>query len=189
MIAHLKGQILKKTNKGIILEVGQIGYLVNLTSSTLTSTNEGKTFEVYTHTHVKEDDLSLYGFETYEKLIFFEQLLTISGIGPKVALEILNIEPAKIQQAIANSDEQFICTVPGIGKKTAKRIILELKDKIAHLASENYTSLSSEPHSEAVEALIKLGYQSREIAQGLKKIPEKIQKTEEIITYFLKHAT
>jgi len=182
MIAHLKGKVLKKTDKGIILSPGNIGYFVHITKDLLSETKNE--IELFIHTHIKEDAQDLYGFVNYEDLEFFVQLISVKGIGPKVAMEIMNIPTEKLKPAITSEDEIFICRVPGIGKKTAKRLILELKDKIE--TDRIHTPVAS--HSEAIDALLKLGYQRKDITKNLREIPENITETEEIITYFLKNA-
>lgn len=189
MLAYLKGQVIKKTNKGIIINTGNIGYLTYLNTSLLSEIEEFSQIELFIHSHIKEDAFELYGFTNYKSLQFFTQLININGIGPKVALEILNIPISKIKGAILNNDETFLCEIPGIGKKTAKRIILELKEKIedGDLETLQYRSLSKETHNEALEALIKLGYQKHEIVRVIKDIPEEIKETEEIITFFLRN--
>lgn len=185
MIAHLKGKNLKKTDKGIILSTGNIGYFVHLSKNLLATSEEGKEAEFFIHSQVREDAFDLYGFPNYNELLFFRNLISINGIGPKVALEIINVPTEKIQQAILNSDVDFIKKIPGIGPKTAKRIILELKSKVEINELEEMTTNSD---NEAVEALMGLGYQRKHINQSLSKLPKNITKTEEIITYFLKHA-
>lgn len=182
MIAHLKGKVLKKTDKGIILSPGNIGYFVHITKDLL-STTENEV-EFFIHTHIKEDAQDLYGFVNYEDLEFFIQLISVKGIGPKVAMEIMNIPTEKLKPAITSEDEAFICKVPGIGKKTAKRLILELKDKIE--TDRIHTPMQS--HSEVIDALLKLGYQRKDITKTLREVPEEMTETEEIITYFLKNA-
>lgn len=186
MIAHLKGNVAKKANKGIIVDTGSVGYFVHLTNATLAEIEETQQIELFIHSHIKEDAFDLYGFSEHQDMEFFKQLLQISGIGPKVALEMLNVPPDKIKGAILNEDEAFICKIPGIGKKTAKRLILELKEKVDTLETE-YQSLSTQSHNDAVEALIKLGYRKHQIIKNLREIPEEIQETEEIITYLLKN--
>lgn len=181
MIAHLKGKVLKKTDKGIILSPGNIGYFVHITKDLLASTENE--VEFFIHTNIKEDAQDLYGFANYEDLEFFVLLLSVKGIGPKVALEILNIPSEKLKPAIVSEDETFICRTPGIGKKTAKRLILELKDKIE--TDQIHSPVQS--HSEVIDALFKLGYQRKDITKTLRDAPEEITKTEELITYFLKN--
>ncbi|MBD3360282.1 Holliday junction branch migration protein RuvA, partial [Candidatus Peregrinibacteria bacterium] len=99
MIAHLKGKILKKTDKGIILENGNIGYFVHLTNILLSEIEENQEIELFIHTHVKEDALNLYGFQVFQDLDFFNLLISINGIGPKVAMEILSVSPEKLKSA------------------------------------------------------------------------------------------
>ncbi|MFH1284875.1 MAG: Holliday junction branch migration protein RuvA [Candidatus Peregrinibacteria bacterium] len=188
MIAHLKGKVLKKTDKGIILSAGNVGYFVRITKDQLEKTAEKQEAEFFIHTNVKEDALDLYGFAEYDDLEFFNQLISINGIGPKVGMEILNVPREKTAAAIANEDEAFICKIPGIGKKTAKRVIMELKDKIQIIQDRPYRSISQETHGEAVDALIKLGYQRHEVKRLLGSVPEEISETEEIITYILKNS-
>jgi len=189
MIAYLQGKIKKKSEKSIILDIGNIGYLVSLTSNLLAEIEEKEEIELFIHSHIKEDSFALYGFTSETEQNFFKQLLTISGIGPKVALEILSVPSNKIKLAIMNEDEAFICKIPGIGKKTAKRVIMELKDKIQIEALEDreYKPIQAEKHEEALEALIRLGYQQHQVKKLLNNLPEEIVQTEEIITYFLKH--
>lgn len=179
MIAHLKGEIIKKTDKGIILSTGAVGYFVYL-SKVILPQIEGKV-ELFIHHRIKEDASDLFGFQKYENLEFFMKLLSINGIGPKVALEILSVPSQQIKTAIADNDVTTICKIPGIGKKTAQRIILELKDKLVDLDRSHQAV-----NEEAIDALSKLGYQRREINEKLKDLPNEIKSTEEIITHFLK---
>ena len=181
----LNENILKKTNKGAIISTGQVGYFVHLTAKILETLTTDKA-EFFIHHNIKEDASDLYGFTAYEDLEFFKQLLSVNGIGPKVALEILNTDPEKIKSAILSDDQAFICTVPGIGKKTAQRLIIELKDKVT---TENLIhSTTPELHSDAIEALLKLGYHRHHITRTIKAMPQEIEGAEEIITFFLKNA-
>lgn len=191
MLAYLNGKVLKKTNKGIILNTGNIGYFVHIPKNLLPEIENEQEIQFFIHHHIKEDLSDLYGFSEYQNLEFFIQLIGISGIGPKVALEILNISPDKVKSAILSEDEVFICTIPGIGKKTAKRLILELKDKIQINNLNNLESSHqslSQINNDALEALIKLGYQRKHIVQTIQELPKEVKKAEEIITYFLKNA-
>lgn len=190
MIAHLQGKIIKRTDKGIILSTGSIGYFVHLTKNIVSEMKEGTEAEFFIHANIKEDSQELYGFSIYQELEFFTKLLNINGIGPKVALEITNVPSDKIKSAILSEDEAFICKIPGIGKKTAKRIILELKDKIdlEDTMLRDYSPISAKTHQEALEALIGLGFDKRQISSMLSELPDEIVKTEEIITYFLKNS-
>lgn len=184
MIAHLQGKIIKKTDRGIILEAGNVGYFVHLPITLLTEKNENSQEAFFIHTHVREDALDLYGFSTFEQLTFFKKLIGISGIGPKTALDILGVPQEKIKEAIINEDLEFIRTVHGIGPKTAKRIILELKGTIA---DEERIPGRLSTNNDVIEALSKLGYQKNQIIQTLERLPAEIKEPEEIIKYFLKN--
>ena len=184
-------EIIKKTTKGIILKTNKIGYFLFLTKNTQKTLKENKTISFYTHHQIKEDISDLYGFKEYNELEFFKQLISINGIGPKVALETLNEGLKKIKTAIAQSDEKTICQIPGIGKKTAQRLILELKDKIEISDIGSIKQIKTEntkEHDEAKDALLKLGYQRNHITNALKTIPKTLTTAEEIIKYFLKNA-
>ncbi len=188
MIAHLSGKILKITEKGIILTVNQIGYFINLTKDTILNLNEHEEVEFFTHNQIREDASDLYGFKDYNDLLFFKKLISISGIGPKVGMEISNISSNKIKLAILNEDLDFIKKIPGIGPKTAKRIILELKGSIENFDIENQASEEQEINNDILDALTKLGYSRHQISKSLQDIPQEIQSAEEIITHFLKNA-
>jgi Holliday junction DNA helicase RuvA len=188
MIAHIKGRVLKVADKGIILSTAHLGYFIHLTNELRANVEKSQEIELFIHSHIKEDAFDLYGFSEFEDLELFKKLITISGIGPKVGMEILNLPQEKISSAIANEDEAFLCRIPGIGKKTAKRIILDLKDKIAAVSDREYRSLTEESHNDVIQALVKLGYQKAEIINFLKALPENLSEPEEIIGYFLKNA-
>lgn len=189
MIAYLKGKILKKTDKNIILDTGNVGYLVFLPINILAEIQEKEEQEFFIHTQVREDALDLYGFNTYKELTFFKNLISISGIGPKVGLDIMSAPIEKTKAAILNEDTEYLRRIPGIGPKIAKRIILELKGKIAaDEADREYKGIGIELNQDAIDALIRLGYQKHQIIKILKDIPKEIQKAEDIITFFLKNA-
>lgn len=193
MIAYLKGNVLKKIEKGIILDTGNVGYLVHPPAALLESLKESQAVELFIYSNIREDAFDLYGFENYNQLTFFKTLLSVSGIGPKTGLEIMNGDVQKIKLAILNEDHNYIKKVPGIGEKTAKRMILELKSKIemediSGLGnSSNKSSSSSEPHPDATEALLRLGYQRQQVTKTLRSMPTEIIEAEEVITYFLKN--
>lgn len=190
MIGYLQGTIHKKLGKAIILNTGNVGYVVHLPTPLLEKCVEGKPIELYIFTKVREDDISLFGFIKIEELEFFKTVLNVNGVGPKTALEILSQNINKTKAAILSNDILFLSKIPGIGKKTAERIILDLKNKLdwvdtmrLHGDIENHT----ETNEEAIEALLSLGYQRFQITKTLQKMPATILKTEEIVTYFLKN--
>jgi len=188
MIAYLSGKVLKKLDKGIILDTGNIGYFVHLSKLAISTMEENQTAEFFIHSHIREDAFDLYGFDTYEELEFFKQLISINGIGPKVATEILSVSPEKSKAAIVNEDDKFLCKIPGIGPKIAKRIVLELKSKITLIdINRSYKKLDENMDDEVFDALTKLGYQPQQIRKILNNLPANIKATEQIITYFLKN--
>lgn len=171
MIAHLRGQILTKSPNSVILECGGVGYELLISVSTYTELGEtGSTAALYVHTHVREDALQLFGFKEPTEKRLFEKLLTISGIGPKLAITVLSgISPERLVGAIRGGDHATLTRVPGIGKKTAERVVLELKDKLDDLAGFMPASEPTRPSLGAVaedvlSALLNLGY-SRPSAQ------------------------
>ncbi|OGJ42251.1 Holliday junction DNA helicase RuvA [Candidatus Peregrinibacteria bacterium RIFCSPLOWO2_02_FULL_39_10] len=191
MIAYLKGKILKKTDRGIILSTGNIGYFVHISSPLLETKKDSGEAEFFIHSHIREDAFDLYGFKTWSELNFFKDLISINGVGPKLAMEIFNLPIEKIKSAIINEDTDFICEIRGIGQKTSKRIVLELKSKIEKENIENldasYNKEFKNLNSDAIEALSRLGYDRKQIAQTIRTMPKDITKAEEIITYFLKN--
>jgi Holliday junction DNA helicase RuvA len=168
MIASLRGRLLSKTPNQAVVECGGIGYDATISVATFTSLPaEGAEVRLHIYTHVREDQIALFGFaETQEKRIF-EKLLTISGIGPKLAITVLSgIDAARLVAAIRASDHATLTRIPGIGKKTAERVVLELKDKLEDMA---VTPAQPAVHygpagDDALSALVNLGY-ARPVAQ------------------------
>ncbi len=190
MIGYLQGTIQKKLPKSIIVNTGNVGYIVNIPTPLLEKSSDGKMLELYTYTKVREDDISLYGFLTVEELEFFKTMINVNGVGPKIALEILSQDIQKTKAAILSNNILYLSKIPGIGKKTAERIIVELKNKLDWVDSmrlHGNLAESEETNEEAIEALVGLGYQRFEVAKILKKMPESVTTTEEIVTYFLKN--
>lgn len=185
MIAHLKGKIVKRTEKSIILSVNGVGYLINLSATALSDAQENTEAEFFIHNHIREDMFDLYGFANYEELEFFKKLISINGIGPRLAMEILSVPTEKMKAAIQNENLEYIKSIPGIGPKSAKRIILELKGKLT-TDDRDYQDINVD--NDAIEALSKLGYSRHQILSTLKNIPDNIKNAEEIIGYFLKNA-
>ena len=186
MIAHLSGTVKSKQNRNLVLDVGGVGYLVNVTHGLLEKTQENEALDLYVHTHVREDDISLYGLATAEQWHFFELLLTVSGIGPRSALEILNAPLTKVKQAIAEKDVAYLTTIQGIGKKTAQRIIVDLQSKTKEtLVMEELEKIPTS--DDIISALMSLGYHRQQVLHGLKKVPPGITDEKTIIKYFLQN--
>lgn len=188
MIAFLEGTVQKIIADEIIIRTGAIGYAVSTPSNTMAELEEGQIISLYIHTAVREDDISLYGFETFEELILFKKLISVSGVGPKTAVEILNNSAASVRYAIAQGDVALLQKTPGIGKKTAQRIILDLKNRVSEKdRPSNYVETKT-IHKDAVNALEKLGFRKNQIISRLKEIPDTVTEEEDIIRYFLQNA-
>lgn len=196
MFAHIKGNLEVKTRGYIVIDVNGVGYKIFMSETAIEKVGEiGENVKVYTYLKVREDDMSLYGFNTNEELRMFELLLQVSGIGAKSAITILsNITPSQFAIAVITNDVSKIKALPGIGPKTAQRIILELKDKIkteeAIPESKNIEQnviKQSENISEAISALQVLGYSKREIEKALEKEDKENLSVEEIIKLGLKN--
>lgn len=193
MLAYIKGSLEIKNNDYIVIDVGGLGYKVNMSKRALESVgNIGDKVKVYTYYRVREDDISIFGFNTNEELRMFELLLSVSGVGAKVALTILsNIEITEFALAVIADDVNKIVKIPGIGKKSAQRIILELKDKLKaqELAEadgqEEINPIKQEQNSEieeeAIAALQILGYGKKDIEKAFEKLANKNVSVEELI--------
>ncbi|HPU94603.1 MAG TPA: Holliday junction branch migration protein RuvA [Candidatus Gracilibacteria bacterium] len=190
MIGYLKGTVLKKTGRNVILDTGNVGYLVGVNENLLMSLNEQDEVELFAYTHVREDAIEIFGFESFDELEFFKQLISISGVGPKTAQDILSMPIGKVKNAIINEDSKLLSSVPRVGKKIADRIILELKNKVAILDSERiHKELSNNNiNDDIIGALEKLGYNKKQIEKVLINLPKEITSSEEIIKFFLKNA-
>lgn len=179
MIALLEGSVEFKSEKFLVLATGGIGYKVFMGPDTLQKIPEkGAKVKLWTHQHVREDALELYGFPHYAELELFELLIGISGIGPKSALGVLGIAPADtLKKAIAAGDTSYLTRVSGIGKKLAEKIVLELKEKMAGRGvAVEAPELKEE--ADALDALISLGYSQREAREALGSAPMEMGSVE-----------
>jgi holliday junction DNA helicase RuvA len=163
MIARLRGKPVARTGDKLVLEVGGVGYALAVTPTASRLAERGGEVALETYLHVREDALQLYGFAEHAERELFEHLLAVSGIGPKVALAIVSgSPPADLRRAIALDDTARFEAIPGIGKKTAQRVVLELKEKLGSVAA------APEPgHIGARDALVELGYSVVEAEQAL----------------------
>lgn len=179
MIAHLSGTILFAGDRYIVIETNGVGYKVRVAVDTLQTLrkNVGNNMSLWIHTAVREDALDLYGFQNQVELDFFEMLISVSGIGPKGALGILNVAPVDhLKEAIAMGDTGALTKVSGIGSKSAQKIILELQDKLGgHESETGGTMLGDE--RDAIEGLVALGYAERTAREALKKVSSDIKGT------------
>jgi len=175
MITYLKGTILQKSSQFIILEINNIGYKIFVTPETLEKALNSE-LSLYTYLKINDDGQTLYGLPDFESLQFFELLITVSGVGPKVALGILSTSKINvIEQAIANQDPEIFTRMSGVGKKTAERIILELKSKISGLISS-----TSGAGSDIFDALVALGYSAKEVRETLQKLDNTVSTEDQL---------
>ena len=196
MIRYVKGIYSMIINGGIVVETQSgLGLEIFLpANSPIYRYGEGETIMVYTSMIVKEDDISLYGFHNRDNLEIFERLITVSGVGAKGAMSILStLEAAELKRAIAFEDAKEISRANGIGKKTAERIILELKDKLAktdipaYVPPADTADVSSDSRSEAITALVALGYTKAEAFNAVASINDEGLSSEEYIKKALKN--
>lgn len=185
MIAKLRGKIEYLKDNYIVVNVNDVGYKVYLSVYTFGKVSGKETVELFIHTYVREDILALYGFLTREELEMFELLISISGIGPKAGMGILSIAtPKTIKTAILNEDPSILTKVSGIGKKTAERVILELRNKVADISVSDKEEAVVD--SDAIEALVSMGYTVTEAREVLKTVPKDIKDAGEKIKMALR---
>lgn len=188
MIATLKGCVESVNPEYMVLDVNDVGYQILCPNPFIYEVNEQEKIKVYTYYYVREDAIAVYGFKTKNELDLFTRLLKVSGIGPKGALAVLaSGQPEQVVHAIENEDEKFLVKFPGVGKKTARQMILDLKGKLKDLVGEISETVTEESNQsvhdleEACEALRALGYAEREIKKVKPKLVEKEMSTDEYI--------
>ncbi|MBI2404794.1 Holliday junction branch migration protein RuvA [Candidatus Gottesmanbacteria bacterium] len=171
MIGFLSGTIRDKYPNPIIVDVGGIGYVVHVPDRLITQLPVNAPCLLYIHTHVREDALDLYGFLTKAELTLFELLLTVSGIGPKTGLTIVDRGVAAIQQAVGKSDVDFFTTIPRLGRKNAQKIIIELKSKLGSVTDLDL-SLEHGETKEVLDVLLTMGFAKHEAMEAIKKLSD-----------------
>jgi len=184
MIGYIEGKIEYSTDRYVLVDVNGVGYKIYISANIFKKLPKiGEKVKLYTHLHVREDIMDLYGFLDKKDLEFFEMLISISGIGPKGATNILNVASVDtLKKAIANEESSILTKVSGIGKKTAEKIILELKNKV----SGEYLDEKYGAGGDAIDALIGLGYRLQEAREALKKVPESAKEVGEKVKQALK---
>jgi Holliday junction DNA helicase RuvA len=189
MIAGIKGTIEAIGNNFVIIDVGGVSFQIFLPTSTLSHLGAiGQQVRLHTHLHVREDNLTLYGFGSSRELALFETVTTVKGIGPKLGLALLSaMDVDQLTSAIAAGDAALITGVPGIGKKTSERIVLELKDKVSSqwMASQGIQNVQDS--SDLMEALLSLGYSASEAAKAVASLPNSVDDLEERLKLALKY--
>ncbi len=179
MIARLEGIVVAQGERDVIVDVGGIGYRVYVTQATKKDLVIGEEVAFRTHLAVREDALDLFGFASEGELALFESLLSVSGIGPKSAMNILSGTGVEIlRRAIGSNDPSYLTKVAGVGKKTAEKIVLELHDKIGSLSQEEHTTTAEQ---EALDALETLGYSIRDTRDVVRVISGKEESAGEIV--------
>ena len=186
MISFIRGILDEVSGEGLIIDLNGLGFLVRTTERTIKEcySMEGKEVKLYTYFHVREDDRALYGFNTKKELNIFKMLITVNGVGPKGGLSILNtLPPDELYSAVLLNDSKAISKANGIGVKTAQKIIIELKDKMAKEDADfsDISSFSNDDHicDEAAEALTSLGYSNTAALRAIQRVKDKENMTVE----------
>jgi len=183
VIASLQGRVKGIHDNALIIEVGGVGYLVHVTRSLLEgAVHRGQMLELYTQLYVRENELALYGFATAAEQELFATLLGVSGIGPRTALAVLStFSPETLRAVLAQGDVLALTRIPGVGRKTAQRLMLDLKDRIGVVGEAWVGAGLSEGDADVVNALTALGYSLFEAQSALTAIPEGVQALDERI--------
>ena len=183
MIARLRGRPVAHDAEGLVLEVGGVGYRLHATQSAIHKAEGQDEVVVETHLHVREDALQLFGFATADERLLFEQLLGVTGVGPKVALGIVSAyAPGELRRAIVMEDADLFQTIPGIGRKLAQRIVLELKEKMGPVVAVSGPPVAGagDGHMVARDALVELGYSVAEAERRLASVDSDLPPSERV---------
>lgn len=183
MIGRIEGVVSVKRAPFVMLSAGGVGYKIAATREALSALKVGENAALWTHLAVREDSLDLYGFRTEDELHLFELLVTVSGVGPKSALAILDLAPVEtLRSAIAGGNAQYLTKVSGVGRKTAEKIVLELREKVG--AGIAGTALQGD--EDALDAMRSLGYTLHEARDALRKVPHEVTEGSERLRAALK---
>ena len=185
MIAHIEGTIVEKFGNAIIVDVHGVGYEVTIPTPDFEATNLNETRKFFTYHNIRENAEELYGFSSLAAKKLFELLISVQGVGPKAGIAILSLaEAEEVRNAIANADAAFIAKASGVGKKSAERVIVDLKDKVGipshYGATEAKFATATEKQDEALDALIALGFPLKEATLALEKIDKNLPVEERI---------
>ena len=197
MFYYLRGEVALIDLGMVVLDCGGVGFTVNTTTNTISKLKPGEETRLFTHCSIREDSFDIYGFYTRQELDTFKLLIAINGVGPKAALAILSsVSPDGLQMAVVTQNEKMLTAAPGVGKKIAQRILLELKDKMARESGGELdfsggkgapaAAVFSNKATEAAQALAVLGYTSAEVSMALKGVDVEGLPLEEIIRQSLK---
>ncbi|MBQ6394130.1 Holliday junction branch migration protein RuvA [Candidatus Saccharibacteria bacterium] len=176
MIAHIKGKVAEKFENSIIVDVHGVGYELTVSQIDFDAANLDDEMKFYTYHHIRENSEELFGFSTLAAKKIFEMLISVQGIGPKAAINILSLAPAEeVRNAIANADSAFVSKASGVGKKSAERVIVDLRDKVgipSHYGATDVVGVKTTvaENDEALDALIALGFPLKEATAALEKV-------------------
>lgn len=185
MIGYLTGTVYTKFNEQVILLINGVGYLVTVPPRLLTTLKTSDPIELFIHNHIREDAFDLYGFSTQGELGMFKLVLTVSGIGPKTALLVIDQGVDLVEQAIKDADADFFTTIPRLGRKNAQKIIIELKNKLGGIKDLELAQ-ESEESMQAVEALRSMGYTKQEALKAIQVVPGSEKTLEQKISFVLR---
>lgn len=185
MIGKLTG-VVSNNHNPIIVDVHDVGYLVNITDTLAQNIKIGMPHTFYIHTHVRDDALDLYGFFDTQELSLFKLLLSVSGIGPKTALSIVGHGARAVEGAVQKSDVDFFTAIPRLGKKNAQKIIIELKNKLGGINDLDLSGTVESETKQIMEALLSMGFKRHEIVEALKKIDNTQMPIEQKIKQIIK---
>ena len=185
MIATLSGKVTEKIGELVVVQVSGVGFGLFVSFEDFGALNVGEQTKLYVYEAIRENSHDLYGFRSVESKALFEQLLSVKGVGPKMALAILSVSSSsQVRTAIANGDIKFISQAAGVGKRVAERVVVDLKDKVGLAASDEATDFLSipaaDPSDEALQGLVALGYTVQDAAEALKDVDKKLQPADRI---------
>ncbi|KKR48124.1 MAG: Holliday junction ATP-dependent DNA helicase RuvA [Microgenomates group bacterium GW2011_GWC1_41_8] len=185
MIGQLTGKPHIDISDNAIIDVQGVGYEVRITPSTKSQLSQTNQCQLFIHTHVRDDAIELYGFLTKKELELFKLLIGVSGIGPKTGIKIVDFGVAGITNAVVNADVSFFSQIPKVGKKSAQKIIIELKSKLGSLEELDLTADNTETN-DMIQTLMSMGFSRQDVVSTFKRIPENLQTIEEKIRFALK---
>ena len=190
MIRMVRGTVMARGKDYLVIDVGGVGYKVFVPEPAALSANSNEEVILHTYLQVREDALNLFGFADAEELAMFELLLGVNGVGPKVALATLSVlNPDMLRMAVASEEPAMIARVPGVGKRTAEKIVLELRDKVKHVSGIQSLAYATDVDSEVVDALISLGYSVVEAQRAVQKLPKEATSVEDRLRLALSQFT
>lgn len=180
MIRMVRGTVIARGKDYLVIDVHGVGYKVFVTEPAALAASENEEITLHTYLQVREDALNLFGFADAEELAMFELLIGVSGVGPKVALAALSVlNPDMLRNAVASEEPALIARVPGIGKRTAEKIVLDLRDKVKQVSGIQSLAYATDVDSEVIDALISLGYSVVEAQRAVQKLPKEATGVEE----------